>query len=185
MDVEKVEVTPKGVQGPLWTIAGTAIGGLATQWLRGGGLGGLFSGLGGSGTAAAAVGAGAGLNAIAERDAEIARLRSEKYTDEKALDTRDRIAALNEKVIGYVIDLDKKVSALETAQPLREQLLEAKIAQCAQSSACGLAQANAAIAQLNAVVASVTKIVVPNAAVCPGWGNVTITPAASTTTPAA
>ena len=29
---------------------------------------------------------------------------------------------------------------------------------------------------------SLTKMVVPNASVCPGWGNVTITPAASTTT---
>lgn len=30
-----------------------------------------------------------------------------------------------------------------------------------------------------------TKLVVPNTSVCPGWGNVTITPAAATTTPAA
>lgn len=34
------------------------------------------------------------------------------------------------------------------------------------------------IAQLQ----SLTKLVVPNSSVCPGWGNVTITPAASTTT---
>ena len=27
-----------------------------------------------------------------------------------------------------------------------------------------------------------TKLVVPNASVCPGWGNVTITPAAAPTT---
>ena len=27
---------------------------------------------------------------------------------------------------------------------------------------------------------SLTKLVVPNASVCPGWGNVTITPASST-----
>lgn len=31
---------------------------------------------------------------------------------------------------------------------------------------------------------SLTKLVVPNTSVCPGWGNVTITPAAATTTPA-
>ena len=34
------------------------------------------------------------------------------------------------------------------------------------------------IAQLQGL----TKLVVPNTSVCPGWGNVTITPAASTTT---
>ena len=34
------------------------------------------------------------------------------------------------------------------------------------------------IAQLQ----SLTKLVVPNTSVCPGWGNVTITPATTTTT---
>ena len=33
------------------------------------------------------------------------------------------------------------------------------------------------IAQLQGL----TKLVVPNTSVCPGWGNVTITPAATTT----
>ena len=37
-----------------------------------------------------------------------------------------------------------------------------------------------------AALQSLTKLVVPNTSVCPGWGNVTITPAtAATTTPAA
>lgn len=29
---------------------------------------------------------------------------------------------------------------------------------------------------------SLTKLVVPNTSVCPGWGNVTVTPATTTTT---
>ena len=33
-----------------------------------------------------------------------------------------------------------------------------------------------------AALLGLTKLVVPNSSVCPGWGNVTITPAASTTT---
>lgn len=37
------------------------------------------------------------------------------------------------------------------------------------------------IASLQAVLGSITKCVVPNTSVCPGWGNVTITPAAATT----
>ena len=32
-----------------------------------------------------------------------------------------------------------------------------------------------------AQIMSLTKLVVPNTSVCPGWGNVTITPAAATT----
>ena len=39
------------------------------------------------------------------------------------------------------------------------------------------------IQQQIAALQSLTKLVVPNTSVCPGWGNVTITPAA--TTPAA
>lgn len=37
------------------------------------------------------------------------------------------------------------------------------------------------IAQLQ----SLTKLVVPNGSVCPGWGNVTITPSTTATTTAA
>ena len=38
------------------------------------------------------------------------------------------------------------------------------------------------IAGINGVLAQITKVVVPNGAVCPGWGSVTITPAAAPTT---
>ena len=38
------------------------------------------------------------------------------------------------------------------------------------------------VAGIQGVLASITKTVVPNTAVCPGWGNVTITPAAAPTT---
>lgn len=48
-----------------------------------------------------------------------------------------------------------------------------------------VATLKAAFAAQAAILASITKVVVPNTAVCPGWGNVTITPAAATTTAAA
>ena len=38
------------------------------------------------------------------------------------------------------------------------------------------------VAGLQAVLNSITRCVIPNSSVCPGWGNVTITPAATTTT---
>ena len=40
------------------------------------------------------------------------------------------------------------------------------------------AEKDARIAQLMGL----TKLVVPNASICPGWGNVTVTPAAAPTT---
>jgi hypothetical protein len=38
------------------------------------------------------------------------------------------------------------------------------------------------MAQQIAALNGLTKLVVPNTSVCPGWGNVTITPAAAPTT---
>lgn len=38
------------------------------------------------------------------------------------------------------------------------------------------------VAGIQGVLGQITKCVVPNTAVCPGWGNVTITPAAAPTT---
>lgn len=55
------------------------------------------------------------------------------------------------------------------------QLSEQKAYNAANNAALGCI--NGQIAQLF----SLTKIVVPNTSVCPGWGNVTITPAAATT----
>ena len=130
-------------------IAGTALG-----LLNGGGLnlGGLFG--------------GGGYNqdsrVISALESKISKLESEKYTDDAQLDLRDRIAALNEKVIGYVIDIDKRVSAIEVAGPLREQLVQQQISCCCNS-------ANAAIAALQQTVNNITKTVIPGTAVCPEY----------------
>ena len=142
-------------------VIGTTLGGIA---LAGGNAGGLLGNIFG----------GAQGNANSALMSEIAQLKAEKYTDEKSLEDRDRIAALNDKVIGYVIDIDKRLSTVEATGPLREQLLYQKIECCCNS-------ANTAISALAQTVSNITKTVVPNSSVCPGWGNVTITPATTTT----
>jgi hypothetical protein len=38
---------------------------------------------------------------------------------------------------------------------------------------------SAGLAALQTTVANITKTVIPNSSVCPGWGDVTITPAAA------
>ena len=171
------EVNPQGLRGPLWTLAGTAIGGLASMWL-GGGLNGL--GCHGGSPAALAAG-GAGLAVLAEKEAKIARLESEKYTDGAVKDLYAYTVAQNKDLLMFATNVDKRLAALETAAPLREQITEQKIANVAQQATCCCNALQQAMAGMQATLASITKTVVPNGSVCPGWGNVTITPAAATT----
>ena len=95
-------------------------------------------------------------NKIVNRDSEIALLKSNIYTDQKIADVYER---LNGKIAG--------VEAAVNTQAVVNATMTGTIG-CMQSQ----------IAQLQ----SLTKMVVPNTSVCPGWGNVTITPAATTTT---
>lgn len=167
-------------------IAGTALG------LLNGGLGNLGFGLGGNGAAMAA--GAAGLGVMAEKDAKIAELTAERYTNGAVSDlakvnfTRDR------EIEGRVSSLEATQKAEAAAfaeyrasqkeiQELREKLFEQKITTVASTAATAAAGLQGEIARLAGVVASVTKIFVPNTSVCPGWGNVTITPS-STPTPA-
>ena len=156
--VEKNEYASKGVAG---SGLGLGIAGTALGLLNNGGLNGLF-----------------GNNRcgcvqeqfvtrkefelgqqLAAKDSEIGLLRADKYTDQKIVETyqnlQAQINALKENQ--YAVNLQQAtLNATQTA-----------------TIACMQQQ----IAQLQ----SLTKLVVPNGSVCPGWGNVTITPAAATT----
>ena len=93
---------------------------------------------------------------IAGKDARIGLLESQVYVDQKLTDV--------------VKDYTGQINALQ-AQLAQQAVFNATIngtVSCMQGQ----------IAQLQ----SLTKLVVPNASVCPGWGNVTITPATTTTT---
>lgn len=95
------------------------------------------------------------MHEIADRDQKIALLEANKYTDQK------------------IADFAEKVN-------IRFGVVEQQLGQQAVYNATN----NGAIACLQGQVAqlqSLTKLVVPNANVMPGWGNVTITPATSTT----
>ena len=125
-------------------IAGTALG-----LLSGNGLNGILGG-------------GNQCNdtrTISALESEIAKLKSEKYTDKVGTEV---YAELNKKFneIGqFVAGMDKNSAVAEA--------INAEIIACLTNR----------IAALEAV----TKMVVPNSSVCPGWGNVTITPATTTT----
>lgn len=118
---------------------------------------------------------------IAAKDSMIAKLEAEKYTDAQVANLYQAKVRDDKELMVFATNIDKRVTALEVSAPLREQILQGQIAQVAQQSTCCCNAATAAIANLQAAVNSITKLVIPNTSVCPGWGNVTITPAAATT----
>ena len=93
---------------------------------------------------------------LAAKDSEIALRDSTIFTDGKLLD-----------LYRYV---DGKLEAVN-----------AKLAEQATFNAVSTATQNCMAAQI-AQLFGLTKLVIPNGSVCPGWGNVTVTPAAAPTT---
>lgn len=93
---------------------------------------------------------------IAAKDARIGLLESQVYVDQKLTDV--------------VKDYTSQISALQS------QINAQAVYNATNTATIGCIQNQ--IAQLQ----SLTKLVVPNTSVCPGWGNVTITPATTTTT---
>lgn len=104
---------------------------------------------------------------IAAKDARIGLLESNIYTDQKITDT---YAALN----GQINALAAEVRANKDAQTAVN--MEQAVYNGVNTATLNCLQGQ--VAQLY----SLTKLVVPNTSVCPGWGNVTITPAAAPTT---
>jgi hypothetical protein len=96
---------------------------------------------------------------LAAKDGKIALLESNIYTDQKIADVYER---LNTK-----IDRNRdEQQAINLQQAVYNGVNTAAV-ECIKGQ----------IAQLMGL----TKLVVPNASICPGWGNVTVTPAAATT----
>ena len=99
------------------------------------------------------------LNLARELDAEKAKtalLESNIYTDSKILDVYAK--------------LESKINAN------RDAIAQQAVYNATVNSTIGCIQGQ--IAQLY----NLTKLVVPNTSICPGWGNVTITPATAPTT---
>ena len=156
--VEKNEYASKGVAG---SGLGLGIAGTALGLLNNGGLNGLFGNN------------RCGCNCqqqfvtkqefdlgqqLAAKDSEIGLLRADKYTDQKLIEVYEKLQAqINAlKESQYAVNLQQ--ATLNATQTATISCLQQQVAQ----------------------LQSLTKLVVPNTSVCPGWGNVTITPAATT-----
>ena len=155
MEIERNNYASRGVGG---TALGLAAGALGLNLLNGNGLGGLFNG-----------GCGCSDDHMVNRyeasqNATISRLETEKMLLESNIYTDSKLGALRDYV-------DGRFSAVE--RELCDQRVFNNTA--LNSISCVSGQ----VAQLMAL----TKLVVPNTSVCPGWGDVTVsvTPATTTT----
>lgn len=146
-------------------IAGTALG------VLNGGLGGILGGLGS--------GAGCSDNQmvnryelsmtqqLANKDMEISYWRGQDETNRKISDAYANLE-------GQIQALSREVRCNKEEQGGIN--LQQAVYNGTNTAAIGCLQSQ--VAQLFGI----TKLVVPNTSVCPGWGNVTITPATTTTT---
>lgn len=102
---------------------------------------------------------------IAAKDAENGLLRSQVYTDQKLTD-------VVKDYTGKIAALAAEVRANKDAQT--EVNMQQAVYNGTNTATLSCIQQQVAALQ------ALTKLVVPNTSVCPGWGNVTITPATTT-----
>lgn len=149
-------VASAGVGG---SALGIGIGALSLAALQGANGNGLLGGI-----------LGGNNNQTNALMSELAREKAERFSEKTGSEIYNAMFSQYKELAQATTNIDKRVAALEVAGPLREQLVEQKIDCCCKQMSTGLAS-------LQAVVNSITKTVVPNSSVCPGWGDVTITPA--------
>ena len=97
---------------------------------------------------------------LASKDGEIALLKADKYTDQKIVEAYKDLQ-------GQINTLKEEQNAINKNQAVYNGTNTATIS-CLQ--------------QQVAALQGLTKLVVPNDSVCPGWGNVTVTPTPTGTT---
>lgn len=121
-----------------------------------GGLGGLFGG-------------GSSAKEIQALAIENAVLKASQDTDKKLVEVYNALYKNDKEMTAKVDGINARVLALETSAPLKEQIVDQKIARVADSMSCCCNAANAAIARLNDTVGLITKTVVPKDVVCPEY----------------
>lgn len=110
---------------------------------------------------------------LSVKESENALLRADKYTDQKIVEAYKDLQ-------GQIKDLSAEVRANKEEQSAIN--MQQAVYNGTNTTAISCIQQS--IAALQNCCNAITKVVVPNSAICPGWGNVNVTPA-TTTTPAA
>lgn len=91
---------------------------------------------------------------------ELAKEKAERFAEKTGAEIYNAMFAQYKELAQATTGIDKRVSALEVAGPLREQLVNQRIDCC-----CG--QMSAGLAALQNTVANITKTIVPITSVCP------------------
>lgn len=169
------EFASKGVAnaGLVTGIIGTSLGVLNNGGLN---LGGILGGNAAGGVA---------LGVLAEKDAKIAELTSEKYADGVGKDVYVQALADNkavrEELYAFIKPLseeaannrvnvarmEEQIKCLNQQMELREQIVLGKVNEVAMTANNGLTALNGALACLQNTVAGITQTIVPASAVCP------------------
>lgn len=97
---------------------------------------------------------------ISALESEIAMLKSERYTDRVGTDVYAEINKKYVELAQFIAALDKQNAVAEAINAERLGCLTNRVS----------------------ALEALTKLVIPNGSVCPGWGNVTVTPATTPTT---
>ena len=134
-------------------IAGTALG---LGLLNGNGIGGIVGNNGHTCSAPAYT------RYDAEKDAKIANL-------EMAVALRDANTYTDSKLLALYEKMDARFNAVE------REICDQRTYNAVNTATIGCIQGQVA------TLLGLTKTVIPNGSICPGWGNVTVTPATTTT----
>lgn len=149
--------------------AGLALGiigtSLASGILGGNGILGNWGGRAGAG--AGQVAGDAVTLALAQKDSEIAQLKADQATDAKLVNVYKEMRAQDKVQDADISALKDRIAAIETAAPLREQIVLGQVQSVAQSLATSNAQTQAQIACIQATLSGITRTIVPSSAVCP------------------
>lgn len=177
--MEMESYAKKGVAG---TALGLSIGSLGWQALNNGVLGNVLGGgrcYDNHGSDAATMIAAAsmlGARGYGEcsEDHCVNRYEAGQAARIAELETEVKLRDANTYTDGKLLDLYKYVDG-------KFACIEGQIGQQAVYNATNTATINCISGQVAQLMA-LTKLVIPNGSICPGWGNVTVTPAAAPTT---
>lgn len=171
MEVERTNYASKGMAGTGLGlgIAGTALG------LLNGGLGGIWGGAVPMAAAQVACSENTGVNrfeleqerTISNKDMEIAYWRGQDETNRKITDAYTKLENRINGVASEVRANKDEQAGINLQQAVYNGTNTAALA-CLQNQ----------VAQLQGM----TKMVIPNSSVCPGWGNATVSVSPGTTT---
>lgn len=166
---KKEDYASKGVAG---TALGLGIFGSAASLLNGNGLGGLF-GNRNAGCPQHDFVTQAELSMsqqLASKDAEIGLLKADKYTDQKLTEVYTSLSQRDTAINARIDALKDQICQQNLQQATLNATQTANIT-CIEQQ----------IAQMQ----SLFQLRIPNTSICPGWGNVTITPSSTSPTTSA